>query len=181
MSRLGKKPVTFSDKVKAEYKERALHIKGKLGELSLTLPNEVDLTIEKNSITVIANLDNQWGRTAAGTVRSLVNNMVNGVTEGFTKVLELIGVGYRAQVQGQKLTLNLGYSHPIEYQLPKTVTAVVEANTKVILKSCDKQVLGQTAAEIRKFRPPEPYKGKGVLFAGEHLIRKAGKAAKGKG
>jgi large subunit ribosomal protein L6 len=181
MSRLGKKPVTFNDKVKAEYKDKALLIKGSLGEITFTIPDDVDLNVEENSITINTDLGTQRGRVIAGTMRSIVKSAIEGVDVGFTTVLELTGVGYRAQLQGQVLTLNLGYSHPIEYELPAVVSAVVEANTKLTLKSCNKQVLGQTAAEIRKFRPPEPYKGKGILFAGEKLLRKAGKAAKGKG
>jgi large subunit ribosomal protein L6 len=181
MSRLGKKPLSFNEKVTAEYTKKVLRIKGNLGEMSLPIPDDVDLELDKNSITINTDLNTQRGRIISGTIRSLVKSMIEGVDVGFTTTLELTGVGYRAQIQGQQLTLNLGYSHPIEYQLPLVVNAVVEANTKVTLRSCDKQALGQTAAEIRKYRPPEPYKGKGILFAGEKLLRKAGKAAKGKG
>jgi len=178
MSRLGKLPVTFDSKVKVSFKERVLNVKGKLGDLSFKIPTDVQLDLNKDNIKIVADLETADGRRTAGTIRSVVNNMVHGVTEGFTTVLELIGVGYRAQVSGQKLTLSLGYSHPIEYKLPKIVSAEIENNTKLTLKSCDKQVLGQTVAEIRKYRPPEPYKGKGILFEGEQIQRKAGKAAK---
>ncbi len=178
MSRLGKLPVTFDSKVKTDYKNRFLTVKGKLGEMKLAIPKGIDLNLDKTSIRIVADIETADGRRMAGTMRSLVKNMVLGVTDGFTTVLQLVGVGYRAQVSGRKLTLALGYSHPIEYELPKVVSGEVDANTKIILKSCDKQVLGQTAAEIRKFRPPEPYKGKGILFEGEQIRKKAGKAAK---
>jgi large subunit ribosomal protein L6 len=178
MSRLGKRPVALNPKVKSDYKNRILKVKGPVGEMSLKIPNGVELDLGKDEIKIVVDFDKKEGRMIGGTIRSLINSMVFGVTDGFTTVLELVGVGYRAQVSGQKLTLSLGYSHPIEYSLPKIVKAEVEGNTKITLKSCDKQVLGQTAAEIRQYRPPEPYKGKGILFAGERIIRKAGKAAK---
>jgi len=178
MSRLAKKPIAFDSKVQATYKNRELKVKGKLGELTHQIPEEVDLEIKDNSIKITGDLESSKVRMMAGTTGSIVRNMVTGVSEGFTKVLELVGVGYRAQLSGQKLTLALGYSHPIEYQLPKAVSAELDGNNKIKLVSYDKQILGQTAAEIRKYRPPEPYKGKGVLFEGEVIIRKAGKAAK---
>ncbi|MBU2512445.1 50S ribosomal protein L6 [bacterium] len=179
MSRLGKRPVALSSKITADYKNRQLKVKGPIGEMQFDIPAGVELDVNKEDIKVIVNFDERESRVMGGTIRSLINNMVVGVDEGFKKVLVLVGVGYRAQVSGQKLTLALGYSHPIEYQLPKVVTAQVDGTTKITLTSCDKQVLGQTAAEIRKYRPPEPYKGKGILFEGEQIIRKAGKAGKG--
>jgi len=178
MSRQGKLPVTFDSKVKVSYKGDLLNVKGKLGELSLTIPKVVTITVDDKEICVQGDLETDTGRTMTGTIRSIINNMVFGVNEGFVKELEMVGVGYKAVVAGQKLTMSLGFSHPIEYQLPKVVKAEVDANTKIKLTSCDKQVLGQTAAEIRKYRPPEPYKGKGILFKGEQIKRKAGKAAK---
>ncbi|MCP4750246.1 MAG: 50S ribosomal protein L6 [Proteobacteria bacterium] len=178
MSRMGKLPVVFDSKVKADYKNRLLKVKGKLGEMTFKVPASIELAVDKESIRVEADVATREGRTMSGTARSIISNMVHGVTKGFTKNLELVGVGYRAQLKGQNLILALGYSHPIEYQLPKVVKAEVEANTKITLTSCDKQVLGQTAAEIRRFRPPEPYKGKGILRDGEYIKRKAGKAAK---
>ncbi len=178
MSRLGRRPVALGSKIKADYKNRQLKVKGPVGEMQFDIPGGVELDVNKDDIKVVVDFDQREGRTIGGTVRSIINNMVHGVGEGFTKVLVLVGVGYRAQVSGQKLTLALGYSHPIEYQLPKVVKAQVDGNTKITLTSCDKQVLGQTAAEIRRYRPPEPYKGKGILFEGEVIIRKAGKAAK---
>ncbi len=178
MSRLGKLPLAFDSKVKADFKDDVLKIKGNNGEMTFKIPVDVTLTITKESIKVDADLETARGRAMVGTVASIIKSMIHGVTEGFTIVLELVGVGYRAQIKGQKLTLLLGYSHPVEYELPKVVKGEVEGTTKIILKSCDKQVLGQTAAEIRKYRPPEPYKGKGILFEGEQIKRKAGKAAK---
>jgi large subunit ribosomal protein L6 len=178
MSRIGKLPISFNDKVKIDFKDQLLVVKGPKGEMKYQTPDEVNLKIENSIIEVVADYESADGRRIGGTARSIVFNMVHGVTEGFTKVLDLVGVGYRAQVQGQKLTLSLGYSHPIEYELPKVVNGQVDANTKITLMSCDKQVLGQVAAEIRRYRPPEPYKGKGILFSGEVIRRKAGKTAK---
>ena len=178
MSRLGKRPVALNSKVKTDYKDRSLKVKGPIGEMNFAIPQGIELDLSKEEIQVVADFETIEGRTMGGTVRSIINNMVHGVVEGFSLQLELVGVGYRAQVAGQKLTLALGYSHPVIYDLPKVVKGEVDGTTKIKLTSCDKQVLGQVAAEIRKYRPPEPYKGKGILFAGERIIRKAGKAAK---
>lgn len=178
MSRLGKRPVPFDSKVQATLKGGSLTVKGPNGEMSYQANNQVSISVEDGQISVAADFETKEGRTQGGTARAIIRNMVHGVTEGFTSVLELKGVGYRAQAAGQKLTLNLGFSHPVEYDLPKVVNCQMEGNTKIILKSCDKQVLGQVCAEIRKYRPPEPYKGKGIHFEGEQIIRKAGKTAK---
>ena len=178
MSRLGKRPITLNAKVKTDYKDRVLKVKGPVGEMNFTVPVGIDLDIKKDVINIVADFETAEGRMMGGTIRSIINNMVLGVSEGFTRVLNLVGVGYRAKVSGQKLTLSLGYSHPIDYKLPKIVKADVDANTKITLVCCDKQVLGQTTAEIRKYRPPEPYKGKGILYEGEIVKKKAGKAAK---
>jgi len=178
MSRMAKVPINIGSKISANFRDDILTVKGNNGEMTFKIPEGITLDVDKESIRINANLETKKGRALGGTVASIIKSMMHGVTEGFTTVLELAGVGYRAQIAGQKLTLALGYSHPVEYELPKIVKGQVEATTKIILKSCDKQVLGQTAAEIRKFRPPEPYKGKGILFEGEHIRRKAGKAAK---
>lgn len=178
MSRIGKAPVALSSKVKVAYKDGVVNVKGPVGEMSYTVPQGVDLKVDETSINVVADFTTSEGRMMSGTTRANLNNMVFGVTEGFTKSLELNGVGYRAQLSGQKLTLTLGFSHPVEYELPKAVKAKVDANTKLTLTSCDKQLVGQVAAEIRKYRMPEPYKGKGILFTGEIVRRKAGKSAK---
>ena len=178
MSRIGKLPIPFGSKVTVDYKSGMLKVKGPLGEMKYETPAEVDLKIEDAVMTVVADFGTSVGRMMSGTARSVIANMVHGVSEGFNKVLELNGVGYRAQLKGQELTLALGFSHPVVYQLPKNLTAQVDNTTKITLTSFDKQLLGQVAAEIRKYRPPEPYKGKGILFAGEQIRRKAGKAAK---
>ena len=178
MSRIGKLPISFNYKIKIDFKDHLLVVKGPKGEMKYQTPDEVNLKIENSIIEVVADYESADGRRIGGTARSIIFNMVHGVSEGFTKILDLVGVGYRAQVQGQKLTLSLGFSHPIEYELPKVVGGQVDANTKITLTSCDKQVLGQVAAEIRRYRPPEPYKGKGILFSGEVIRRKAGKTAK---
>ncbi|OGG93684.1 MAG: 50S ribosomal protein L6 [Candidatus Lambdaproteobacteria bacterium RIFOXYD12_FULL_49_8] len=179
MSRLGKLPVILGSKVKAEFKNQLLTLKGPKGELSYLVPESIKLAISPEEIQVEVDFENSEMKMQGGTARSLIKNMVTGVTDGFKKQLELVGVGYRAQAQGQKLTLSLGYSHPVEYMLPAQVKGEVEANTKITLSSPDKQALGQVCAEIRSRRPPEPYKGKGILFAGEKIRRKAGKAGKG--
>ncbi len=178
MSRLGKKTILLSAGLKANYKKRVLNVKGPQGEMQLNIPDVIDLELEETNIKIVTDFYNSQERMIAGTIGSLIGNMVYGVNKGFAKTLELVGVGYRAQLKGKKLTLSLGYSHPVEYQLPEIVKAQLEGNNKIVLTSCDKQALGQTAAEIRKFRPPEPYKGKGILFAGENIRRKAGKASK---
>ncbi len=178
MSRIGKLPISFGSKIKIDYKDKVLNIKGPLGEMKYEIPAEVDLKIGDDVINVVADFKTTAGRMMSGTARAQIANMVTGLTDGFNKVLELNGVGYRAQLKGQKLTLALGFSHPVVYELPKNLKGQVENNTKITLTSFDKQLLGQVAAEIRKYRPPEPYKGKGILFAGEQIRRKAGKAAK---
>ncbi len=177
---MGKRPVAFDSKVKADLKGNLITFKGPKGELSYEPNSAVSLKIDGNQVLVTADFETKEGRVMGGTARSIINNMVTGVGNGFTRVLNLIGVGYRAQVQGQKLVLSLGFSHPVEYQLPKVVKGQVDNNTKITLTSCDKQVLGQVCAEIRKYRPPEPYKGKGIHFEGEIIRRKAGKTGKGK-
>jgi len=179
MSRKGRLPVELDGKIKSEFKDSVLVLKGPLGEMSFKIPDCLKLKIEDHQITVETDFDNKEKRMMAGTARSIINNNAFGITKGFDKQLELVGVGYRAQQAGQKLTFQLGFSHPVEYQLPDTVQAEMNGNTKITLKSCDKQLLGQVAAEIRAYRPPEPYKGKGVLYGGEIVKRKAGKTGKG--
>src|SRR3989339_1541313 len=164
MSRMGKRPVMLDGKVKAEVKANNITLKGPVGELTYQVPEQVQIKLEGSEVQVSADFETKEGRTHGGTVRANIRNMNQGVGKGFTSVLQLIGVGYRAQVAGQKLTMSLGFSHPIEYQLPQVVAGKVDGNTKITLTSCDKQVLGQVCAEIRKYRPPEPYKGKGIHF-----------------
>ena len=178
MSRIGKKPVAVPQGVTVTIEERTVKVKGPKGELQCQLVELVDVKLDGEEVVLSPCDDSQLARSAWGLSRTLVANMVTGVTDGFSKTLEINGVGYRAEVKGSTLVLNLGYSHPIEFQLPDGVTAKVEGkNTQLVLSGIDKQVLGQAAANIRGFRPPEPYKGKGVRYQGEHVRRKAGKTA----
>ena len=181
MSRIGQSPVYMKDNVEAILENKLLKLKGPKGFLEMKVSNSVDLKINNDNI-LIENKDNtQKGKANWGTTRALINNMVEGVTNGYVIEQELIGVGYRAKTQGQRLELSLGYSHPIIMELPSEVkvTAVSEKGKNPLLKleSCDKQLIGQVAGKIRSFRKPEPYKGKGILFKGETIRRKAGKSA----
>ncbi|MDH5560324.1 MAG: 50S ribosomal protein L6 [Deltaproteobacteria bacterium] len=178
MSRMGKLPVELDAKIKSELKEGLLTLTGPLGKMGCRIPGIVEVKIDGQQVSVLTDFEQTESRMMAGTIRSLINNNAIGVTTGFARSLDLVGVGYRAQIAGQKLTLALGFSHPVVYELPKTVQGEVEGNTKITLKSCDKQLLGQVVAEIRKYRPPEPYKGKGILYSGEVIKKKAGKTAK---
>lgn len=178
MSRIGKQPIT-TDNVTLSYENRELSVKGPKGVLSFVIPELIELDIQDKVLTVQADHENnKRAKSLMGTTQALIANMVTGVTQGFQKQLNLVGVGYRAAVSGNKLELSLGYSHSIYYDLPEGIQATVEQNTKITLESCDKQKLGQASADIRAFRPPEPYKGKGILFEGEVIHRKAGKSAK---
>ncbi len=176
MSRIGKKPVPIPSGVQIELKGNHLSVKGPKGELSRSLPEEMTLTQDGDSITVTRPSDQKRHRALHGLTRSLVNNMVEGVTSGFDKKLEIQGVGYRAETMPKGVRLLVGYSHPVEYEAPKGITISVEGNNVVKVEGIDKELVGQVAAEIRKVRPPEPYKGKGIRYAGEHVRRKAGKA-----
>ncbi len=175
MSRVGKKPISVPDKVDVSFKDRLITVKGSKGTLSRTIHDDVDLKVEANQIQVEIQHQDRKTRALQGLTRSLVNNMVTGVSSGFERVLEINGIGYRAEVKGQSLVLNLGYSNPVNFDLPDGVSASVDRNTIIKLTAIDKEKLGQTAASIRKLRPPEPYKGKGIKYAEERIIRKAGK------
>ena len=175
MSRVGKKPISIPEKVDVSLKDRLITVKGRKGTLSRKIHDDVDLKIEDNLIQVEIRDQNRKARALQGLTRSLVNNMVTGVSNGFERVLEISGIGYRAEVKGQALVLNLGYSNPVNFELPDGVSASVDRNTIIKLTAIDKEKLGQTAASIRKLRPPEPYKGKGIKYAEERIIRKAGK------
>ena len=179
MSRIAKNPITIPDSASVTVDNKIVKVKGVKGELDFNISSLVSLEINENLITVSYDEENQQSIALAGTTRSIVNNMVVGVTEGFEKKLELIGVGYRAKASGKLLELTLGFSHPIKYQLPDEVEVETPSQTEVVLKSHNKQILGQAAAEIRAFRPPEPYKGKGVRYADEVIIRKEAKKAAG--
>lgn len=175
MSRIGKHPVKMVEGVSATITTDEIIVKGKLGELKTHIPHGVSVVVENNEIVVRPLSDDQAHRALWGTVRANVQNMVKGVSEGFKRKLELIGVGYKAQVQGQTLKLSLGYSHDIDYALPAGVKAVCAAPTSIELTGIDKQMLGQVASEIRSYRSPEPYKGKGVKYEEETVLRKVGK------
>lgn len=175
MSRIGKHPVKLVDGVSANITDKEIIVKGKLGELKTHIPAGVSVTMENGEIVVKPLHNSKEARALWGTVRQNIENLMKGVTEGFKKDLELIGVGYRAQVSGQKLKLTLGYSHDIDYDLPEGVKAAVTDQTKLTLSGMDKQLVGQVAAEIRSYRAPEPYKGKGVKYADETILRKDGK------
>lgn len=175
MSRVGKKPISIPEKVDVSLKDRMITVKGSKGTLSRTIHDDVDLKFEDNQIQVEIRHQDRKTRALQGLTRSLVDNMVIGVSNGFERVLEINGIGYRAEVKGQSLVLNLGFSNPVTFELPEGVSASVDRNTIIKLAAIDKEKLGQTAASIRKLRPPEPYKGKGIKYAGERIIRKAGK------
>jgi large subunit ribosomal protein L6 len=175
MSRIGLSPVTVPDGVTVEISGQEVTAKGKLGELKTKIPDDIEIVRDDNVISVKPRGNSQRTRKMWGLSRSLINNVVTGVGEGFSKELEIAGVGYRAQVQGKDLVLQLGFSHEIRYPVPEGLKIECPEQTKVVISGADKQLIGQTAAEIRKFRPPEPYKGKGVKYAGEYILRKEGK------
>jgi large subunit ribosomal protein L6 len=175
MSRVGKKPIQIPDKTKISYSDRQLTVEGQGGKLSQSIHPAVELEIADGILNVKPVKDDRNGRALQGLTRSLVDNMITGVTKGFERVLEINGIGYRAEVNGKSLVLNIGYSNPVQFQLPDEVAAVVEKNTIIKLSGIDKQKLGLTAAAIRRLRPPEPYKGKGIKYAEEYIRRKAGK------
>lgn len=181
MSRIGIKPITVPSGVQiAIEKNNDVTVKGPKGELRSALSPRMIITQEDGSLTVSRPNDARENKALHGLTRSLLNNMVVGVTDGYTKTLEIHGVGYRAQMSGKNLVLNVGYSHPVQITPPEGVTFAVEANTRVIVSGIDKQMVGEQAAKIRIVRPPEPYKGKGIRYAGEYVRRKAGKAGKAK-
>ena len=181
MSRVAKNPISITDGVNISVDNNKVIVKGTKGELEFVLPETVSLNISDEFINVEYNEAVQQSVALAGTTRSIVNNMIIGVSQGFEKKLELIGVGYRAKASGKLLELTLGFSHPIKYQLPPEVEVETPSQTEVVLKSHNKQILGQAAAEIRAFRPPEPYKGKGVRYSDEQVKRKEAKKAAGAG
>jgi large subunit ribosomal protein L6 len=175
MSRIAKRPVTLAKDVSAELKGGSLTVKGPKGSLSLNISGEVDVAQQDSSLTVTARSGSRFSRAMSGTTRALINNMVIGVSAGFERKLELVGVGYRAQAQGQKLNLTLGYSHPVEYRVPDGISVETPSQSEILIKGIDRQRVGQVAAELRKLRPPEPYKGKGVRYSDERIIMKEAK------
>lgn len=178
MSRIGKRPINIPAKVVVSIDGQKVSVKGPKGELSRELPAEVIVAQEGETIEVKRRDESRAARQRHGLCRTLVANMVEGVSEGFQKRLEIQGVGYRAQVQGRNLILNVGYSNPVEINPPEGISVAVENNTNVIISGINKEIVGNTAAKIRDVRPPEPYKGKGIRYAGEQVRRKAGKTGK---
>ncbi|MEK9831299.1 MAG: 50S ribosomal protein L6 [Alphaproteobacteria bacterium] len=175
MSRVGSSPVTVPDGTDIQINGQLVSAKGKLGELSVELPNDVEITQDNGELVVKPRSTSKRARMAWGTSRALVNNLVTGVSEGFSKKLEITGVGYRAAVQGQNLNLQLGFSHDVNFPIPEGISINCEGQTTVVVSGMDKQAVGQVAAEIRSYRKPEPYKGKGIKYEGEYIIRKEGK------
>jgi len=173
MARLN--PLDIPAGVEISINDRAINVKGSKGSMEHKLHASVDITKDDNVLTLVPREDMPNSGAQAGTARSVLNSMIIGVTEGFEKKLELVGVGYRAQAQGKTVNLTLGFSHPVNYELPEGITAETPSQTEIVIKGIDKQRVGQVAADIRAYRPPEPYKGKGVKYAGEHIVRKEAK------
>ena len=182
MSRIGRSPISIPDKVEVTFEQNnegaLVTVKGSLGTLTRQFRPEILFTLTDKEIVVTRRDESRMARSLHGLSRTLLNNMILGVSAGFSRRLEIVGVGYRAQVQGSTLVLSLGYSHPVEIPAPEGIQFIVEANTKLEVKGADKELVGHIAAIIRGKRPPEPYKGKGVKYAGERIRRKAGKAGK---
>jgi len=178
MSRIGKAPISVPDKVSVSLNGLAVTVKGPKGELSRTLPEGVSVAQDGNTIVVSPTSSHRRSRERHGLCRTLVANMVEGVSQGFTRKLEIVGVGYRAALQGTKLVVSAGYSHQVEMDPPAGITFAVDGNTTVLVSGADKEIVGNEAAKVRAMRPPEPYKGKGIKYEGEKILRKAGKTGK---
>ena len=178
MSRIGKAPVLIPEKVSVDIEGLLVTVKGPKGELKRQMPEGVSFDKQENQILVSPSSNKRFARERHGLCRTLISNMVQGVSEGFVKKLEIVGVGSRAQVKGKNLVVSAGYSHPVEMIPPDGITYKVESNTNVIVSGIDKEIVGNEAAKIRSIRPPEPYKGKGIKYQGEKIIRKAGKSGK---
>ena len=178
MSRIGNKVITIPAGVEVNLDDNFATVKGPKGELKQQFDKDMTFNVEGNEITVVRPSDSKRHRTVHGTTRAILANMIEGVSVGFKKELELIGVGYRAQMQGKKLVLSVGYSHPVEFEEIEGITLGVEGNTKVSIEGINKEVVGQYAAKVRAVRPPEPYKGKGIRYVGEYVRRKEGKTGK---
>lgn len=178
MSRIGNKPIEIPKDVTVTVNGNSVTVKGPKGELSKEFNNDMNIQMEENQLTVTRPSDSKEHRALHGTTRSLIANMIEDVSKGFEKSLELVGVGYRAQKQGKKLVLNVGFSHPVEFVSEDGIEIDVPSNTKIVVKGIDKQKVGEFAAKIRAVRPPEPYKGKGIRYEGEYVRRKEGKTGK---
>ena len=181
MSRIGRAPIAIPQGVKVRQEDHQVFVEGSKGKLSMTIPPDIAVTIADGTLTAQRSGDEKRVRALHGLTRALMANMVQGVATGYSKELEIIGVGFRAQLQGKQLTMQVGYSHPVIVMLPEGITVEVPKPTSVIVKGADKQLVGQFAADLRGIFPPEPYKGKGIKYAGEVIRRKAGKAATGAG
>jgi len=178
MSRIGRLPIIVPENVEINYSESEIKVKGKFGILQTKIPHVIDILQNNNTLTVILKNETRNVRSLHGLYRTLINNMIIGVSEQFKLTLMLKGVGYRATIQDNKIVLNLGYSHSVTIDIPTTISAEIVQNTIINLKSCDKELLGLFASKIRAWRRPEPYKGKGILYKDEQIIRKAGKSGK---
>lgn len=178
MSRIGKLPITIPNNVDVNYSESTIRVKGKFGELETKIPDAIEIIHEDNTLKVSLKTDGRDLRSLHGLYRTLINNMIIGVSEQFQLTLILKGVGYRAAVQKNEIVLSLGYSHPVKIEIPKDISVEVLQNTTINLKSCNKELLGLFASNIRAWRRPEPYKGKGILYKDEQIIRKVGKSGK---
>lgn len=176
MSRIGRKPITRPDNVKVTINDNIITVEGPKGVLQQEIPQDISIDVQDNQLLVTRPSDAKNHRSLHGLTRALVANMVDGVSKGFEKKLEMVGVGYRAQMQGSKLVINIGFSHPVEVEPPQGIEFEVPAPTRITVKGIDKQLVGNTAAHIRAIRKPEPYKGKGIKYEGEVIRRKAGKA-----
>jgi large subunit ribosomal protein L6 len=177
MSRIGKLPVEIPSGVKALVEKGTVKVEGPKGKLAFALPKGIEVSLDANKLVARRKSDTAQGKAYHGLVRAQLFNMVKGVTAGYEKKLEIVGVGFRAAVKGKTLNLTLGYSHPVDFPIPEGITAKVENNTTVVLQSADKSLLGDTSAKVRALRPPEPYQGKGIKYSDEKIRRKAGKAA----
>jgi len=175
MSRIGKQPISVPPKVKVEIKGQKVFVEGPKGKLDFNLPKRTSAKVDGANIVVARDGEDAEAKALHGLSRAIVNNMVKGVSDGFVKKLEIQGVGFKAALQGKVVNLSLGYSHPVNYTIPEQIKVTIEENTKLTIEGPDKQVVGQVAAEIRSFYPPEPYKGKGVRYSDEHVRRKEGK------
>ena len=179
MSRVGKAPVKLAQGVKVNVKDGIVHVEGPKGKLNFKLPSGVKIAVEGQELQVVKEDGAEKAGALQGVVRTQVYNMVTGVSTGFTRELDIVGVGYRASTKGNVLSMTVGYSHPVDFKLPDGIQAKVENNTHVVLTGSDKMLLGLTADKIRGVKPPEPYQGKGIRYTNEHIVRKAGKAAAG--
>jgi large subunit ribosomal protein L6 len=179
MSRVGKAPVKLAQGVKVNIKDENVLVEGPKGKLNFRLPSGVTLAVEGQEVKVVRDEKHEGSGALQGVVRTQVYNMVTGVSQGFTRELDIVGVGYRAATKGNVLSLTIGFSHPVDFKLPEGIQAKVENNTHLVLTGSDKMLLGLTADKIRGIKPPEPYQGKGIRYTNEHIIRKAGKAAAG--